>query len=84
MPTSAVSLSYLILNEPFSALEFFAQTPVHPLPPIVQFIGSGVYSLYYRGDYELYAKISDLNQNDQLQPIYVGKAVSQWLDDQAE
>jgi len=57
------------------AIKFFARTPEHPLPPPAQFIGSGVYGLYYAGDYELYAKISVLNQSACVQPIYVGKAV---------
>lgn len=57
------------------AVEFFAKTPVHPLPPATQFIGSGVYGLYYLGGYELYTKIAALNWKAQVQPIYVGKAV---------
>ena len=57
------------------AIKFFAQTPAHPLPPPAQFIGSGVYGLYYIGDYELYTKIADLNRLACVQPIYVGKAV---------
>jgi hypothetical protein len=57
------------------AIRFFAQTPVHPLPPPTQFIGSGVYGLYYVGDYELYSKIADLNRDACVHPIYVGKAV---------
>jgi len=61
-----------VVNE---AIEFFAQTPLHGLPPSSQFLGPGVYGLYYLGNYELYAKISELNQGACVQPIYVGKAV---------
>ena len=51
------------------AIRFFARTPTHNLPPPNRFIGSGVYGLYYVGDYTPYARIA----NSDL--IYVGKAV---------
>lgn len=54
------------------ALNFFAMTPVHHLPPPEDFIGPGVYALYYVGDYELYTPIVTSNFD---KPIYVGKAV---------
>jgi len=57
------------------AIRFFVGTPVHRLPPPGRFIGSGVYGLYYVGDYELYARIANLNRDAYVQPIYVGKAV---------
>ena len=57
------------------AIRFFSETPVHQLPPFWNFIGAGVYSLYYVGKYELYSKISELNRDTCVQPIYVGKAV---------
>jgi len=57
------------------AIKFFVQTPIHPLPPPAQFIGSGVYGLYYHGGYELYAPIANMNREACVQPIYVGKAV---------
>lgn len=61
-----------VVNE---AIEFFANTPLHRLLPPGQFLGPGVYGLYYIGAYELYAKIAQLNQGACVQPIYVGKAV---------
>lgn len=61
-----------VVNE---AIEFFARTPIHMLPPPRQFLGPGVYGLYYIGNYEIYTKIALLNQNECKQPIYVGKAV---------
>jgi hypothetical protein len=57
------------------AVKFFTETPLHPLPPTTQFIGSGVYGLYYLGGYELYTKIVATNREAQPQPIYMGKAV---------
>ena len=54
------------------AIEFFNNTPVHKLPPPIKFEGSGVYALYYSGDFELYARIANKNHNI---PIYIGKAV---------
>lgn len=58
------------------ALEFFASTPVHLLPPPAHFKGAGVYSLYYTGDYAPYAPIRNPLETC-TQPIYVGKAVPQ-------
>lgn len=50
---------------------------MHTLPPSYQFTGSGVYGLYYTGDFELYARGAKLNRDTWVQPIYVGKAVPQ-------
>lgn len=50
------------------ALATIAQ-PRHPLDAIKPFYGSGVYALYYRGDFEPYAGLKGKEQ-----PIYVGKA----------
>lgn len=36
----------------------------------------GVYVLYYRGDFPLYADLADVNRGEAVKPIYVGKAVS--------
>jgi hypothetical protein len=57
------------------AIRFFNGTPVHKLPPPSRFIGAGVYGLYYVGDYELYARITGMNRDGCIQPIYIGKAV---------
>ena len=57
------------------AIAFFADTPVHPLPPTDRFIGPGVYGLYYTGDFGPYAPIAQANRNGMVKPIYVGKAV---------
>ena len=52
----------------FIALAMFAQ-PRIPLPDVDRFHGSGVYALYYRGDFPVYDPISGTET-----PIYVGKA----------
>lgn len=52
----------------FIALAMFAQ-PRIPLPEVDRFHGSGVYALYYRGDFHAYVPISGTET-----PIYVGKA----------
>lgn len=57
------------------AINFFSATPVYKLPPPQQFLGSGVYGLYYTGDQELYSNIARANSDTCTQPIYIGKAV---------
>jgi hypothetical protein len=42
------------------------------LPPFRQFLGAGVYALFYTGDLEFYAPIASAGLET---PIYVGKAV---------
>lgn len=61
-----------IINE---AVQFFASTPLHPLPPAASFSGSGVYGLYYTGNHELYRPLVAANRAAVDHPIYVGKAV---------
>lgn len=57
-----------------SAATALLSSAVHNLPP-EKFIGAGVYAIYYRGDFEPYKKISQMNANGFQVPIYVGKAV---------
>lgn len=57
------------------AVTFFKNTPLHPLPPTNRFIGSGVYGLYYQGDFEAYAPLAALCRTECVLPIYIGKAV---------
>lgn len=52
----------------FVALALVSQ-PTVPLPDLARFYGSGVYAIYYRGDFPLYAPIRDTET-----PIYVGQA----------
>lgn len=59
-----------------SVAEAMLQQPVHYLPPDEPFIGAGIYALYYKGDFTLYADIAEQNRDEQYGwPIYVGKAV---------
>ncbi|MBM4094762.1 MAG: Eco29kI family restriction endonuclease [Planctomycetes bacterium] len=43
--------------------------PRRPLKDVPRFYGSGVYALYYRGDFDAYRPIANTET-----PIYVGKA----------
>ncbi|MFW6116768.1 MAG: Eco29kI family restriction endonuclease [bacterium] len=56
------------------AVEFFEKTPLVELPP-PPFSGTGVYALYYYGDYELYRSAAEATRQGRQKPIYVGKAV---------
>jgi hypothetical protein len=50
--------------------------PVVALPPPEPFIGTGIYTLYYTGDFPAYRRIAEQNMHDAWgMPIYVGKAV---------
>jgi hypothetical protein len=56
------------------AIEFFGETPVCDFPP-PRFLGCGVYTLYYVGEYPLYHRFAAANMRSCVEPIYVGKAV---------
>lgn len=47
---------------------------VQQLPP-QKFIGAGVYAIYYRGNFEPYRRLAEINADQWRLPIYVGKAV---------
>lgn len=47
-----------------------------PLAELEQFEGSGVYSLYYVGEFPSYMPLAEANSVDLSFPIYVGKADS--------
>jgi len=68
MPRSVFDPSNPKVIGRFTALAMVAQERV-PLAEIGQFYGSGVYAIYYRGTYPLYAPLSDSET-----PIYVGQA----------
>lgn len=57
------------------AIRFFNGTPIYELPPVKNFIGSGVYAIYYTGKLELYERLSQVNRTSYYLPIYVGKAI---------
>lgn len=56
------------------AVEFFERTPVIECPPPF-FRGTGVYALYYSGDFAVYSALAEVNRVVSRWPIYVGKAV---------
>lgn len=51
--------------------------PIVAMTELSDFIGAGVYAIYYRGNFPLYEPISDANRDEFRQPIYAGKAVPQ-------
>ncbi len=51
------------------------EQPRHPLKTVGRFYGSGVYAIYYKGDFEAYRLISKTDH-----PLYVGKADPADLD----
>ena len=51
--------------------------PVIPFTELRDFVGAGVYAIYYTGDFPLYKKIAFANKDEFMQPIYAGKAVPQ-------
>jgi len=61
----------LVLN----AIRFFNGTPVHGLPLVDKFNGTGIYAIYYTGKIKPYEKYGVLNRSEYNHPIYVGKAV---------
>jgi hypothetical protein len=68
MPRSVFDPSNPKVIGRFTALAMVAQERV-PLADIGEFYGSGVYAIYYRGAYPLYAPLSGSET-----PIYVGQA----------
>lgn len=54
--------------------ELLSQSP-EDLPPQDRFKGAGVYAIYYRGDFPLYAPLTRANRKQWRVPLYVGKAV---------
>lgn len=50
---------------------------VIPFTELRDFVGAGVYAIYYTGDFPLYKEIAAANKGEFLQPIYAGKAVPQ-------
>jgi hypothetical protein len=57
------------------AIRFFNGTPVYELPSPESFIGSGVYAIYYTGNFDLYSPLTVVNRIQYDLPIYVGKAI---------
>ena len=51
--------------------------PVLPLQSLNEFVGAGIYVIYYKGNFPLYSKIAKTNKSEFIWPIYAGKAVPQ-------
>jgi len=51
------------------------RSEIHSLKTLCSFNGAGIYTIYYKGDFPLYTKISKKNEKDFVQPIYAGKAI---------
>lgn len=63
-----------------SVAEALVSQPAHPLGKVKPFMGTGIYAIYYHGDFEAYESIAGQNKTDLADPvipIYVGKAVPQ-------
>ncbi len=45
------------------------------LGKIISFQGAGIYTIYYRGEFEPYSALARRNSNSQDWPIYIGKAI---------
>ena len=67
-PLDKYNLAKSIANEIFSR-------PAIPLLNLQQFFGAGIYALYYKGNFPLYANIAKSNEKEFSSPIYAGKAV---------
>jgi hypothetical protein len=61
-------LDYRIVAK--SVVDALLSRALEPLPPGQQFVGGGVYAIYYAGSFRVYEPVSGKNV-----PIYVGKAV---------
>ena len=46
-----------------------------PMESLETFDGAGIYSIFYRGGFQPYTRLTDINRNSFERPIYVGKAV---------
>jgi hypothetical protein len=57
-----------------SVFDALLEQPVYPLSEVGTFAGAGIYAIYYCGDFEPYARLSDMNQEGASFPIYAGKA----------
>ncbi|MGO6748057.1 Eco29kI family restriction endonuclease [Rhizobium ruizarguesonis] len=63
------------LNLGKSVAEALLDQQEHPITNIPAFDGAGIYVIYYRGAYPIYAPISEANAEELRWPIYIGKAI---------
>jgi len=57
-----------------SMMRVVLEQPIHTLTSLESFAGSGIYVLYYTGDFKAYKPIVDKNRDQWEGPIYVGEA----------
>lgn len=61
-----------------SVAEALLERKAQPLGQLSQFIGAGLYALYYTGDYPPYRALAERNREGRFEwPIYVGEAMPQ-------
>ncbi|HEX7121444.1 MAG TPA: Eco29kI family restriction endonuclease [Gemmatimonadaceae bacterium] len=48
--------------------------PAHPLASVPEFVGSGIYALYYRGSADPYRVLGQYNEKIPKIPIYIGRS----------
>jgi hypothetical protein len=59
-----------------SVADALLRTRVRPLADTSEFVGAGIYAIYYSGGFSAYKLVAAKNIDEQFkQPIYVGKAV---------
>ena len=64
------------VNLGISVTDAMLAREIVPLPPREEFIGAGMYAIYYIGDYPAYRPIVERNRGGKFAaPIYVGKAI---------
>ncbi len=64
------------MNLGVSVTDAMLSREVGPLPPSEDFLGAGLYAIYYIGDYPAYQPVVARNQDGNFNtPIYVGKAI---------
>lgn len=73
-------MKHVYNNETFEKIiqetvDYFDGTPIEKLPPESNFRGTGVYALYYMGDFPEYKPLAKKTKTSFSTPIYVGKAV---------
>lgn len=57
------------------AVEYFLKGPIESFPTFKPFIGGGVYTLYYMGDFPIYSNIKVAEVKPGSVPIYMGKSI---------
>jgi len=55
------------------AVELLEQQ-LHPMPPTQEFVGAGVYALYYSGSHPAYLGLTEIDKGRNKYPLYIGKA----------